>query len=123
MKMKTKIFLLSLMIFVTFSCTKTAPVPVTYQATGAISGFNLNYTDANGDLIKIQVSPQSAQDVWKLSFTSEQGSIVYLSGKYNDPNSALKLMILVNGKVYKQAANEGDTIKYLTISGVVPYDE
>lgn len=104
------------------SCNKTAPVPITYQASGAVSTFTIKYTDADGNLQATQVNPQSAQDVWQFSFNGEQGDIVYVSGKYTDAYSALKLMIKVDGKVYKQASNEGDTLHYLTVSGVIPYE-
>ncbi|HEY9113103.1 MAG TPA: hypothetical protein VIN10_00295, partial [Bacteroidales bacterium] len=82
----------------------------------------INYTDAEGSLQTTQVNPLSAQDVWQYSFKGEEGDIIYLSGKYSDAYSALKLMIKVNGKVYKQASNEGDTLHYLTVSGVIPFD-
>jgi len=111
-----------LIIFSFFSCQKNNEVIVSYQASGAVSEINLNYTDVDGNLVSTTIAPQSEQDVWKYSFASEQGNIVYLSGKYNDPYSALSLMIKIDGKVYKQASNEGDTLKYLTVSGVVPYN-
>lgn len=111
-----------LIIFTLFSCQKNNEVKVTYQASGAVSEFSLNYTNAEGNLVNVVVTPQSALDSWNYSFVGEQGDIVYVSGKYSDPYSGLKLMIKVNGKVYKQASNEGDTLKYLTVSGVVPYN-
>lgn len=103
------------------SCTKNKQVMVTYETTGAISVYNLQYLD-NGTMQQTTVQPQSAQDKWDFSFTGEEGDIVYVSGKYNDLNSALKIMIKVDGKVYKQASNEGDTLKFLTVSGIVPFD-
>jgi len=120
--MKNILIFFAIISTVLVSCNKKSPVPITYQASGAISTFTIKYTDADGNLQTSQVNPQSAQDVWKFSFKSEQGSIVYLSGKYTDAYSALNLMIKVNGKVYKQASNEGDTLHYLTVSGVIPYE-
>ena len=107
---------------VLFSCTKNQQVKVTYQTTGAISAYNLFYQDGDGTLKQITVQPQSAQDRWTYNFTGEQGDIVYVSGNYKDPNSSLKIMIKVDGKIYKQASNEGDTLRFLTVSGVVPFE-
>lgn len=104
------------------SCTKNNQVEVNYQATGAISEYFLYYSDADGTLQNVHVKPESAQDNWNFDFIGMQGNIVYVSGRYSDPNSALKIMIKVDGKIYKQASNEGDTLKYLTVSGVVPYN-
>lgn len=120
--MKNSLILFAIISTVFVSCNKTAPVPITYHASGAISTFTVKYTDANGNLQTTQFNPQSAQDVWQFSFNGEQGDIVYVSGKYTDAYSALKLMIKINGKVYKQASNEGDTLHYLTVSGVIPYE-
>lgn len=114
------IIIVSAMLF--FSCTKNQQVKITYEVTGSISVYNLYYQDGDGTLQQIAIEPQSAQDKWTYNFTGEQGDIVYLSGNYKDPNSALKMLIKVDGKIYKQNANEGDTIRFLTVSGVVPFD-
>ena len=121
--MKNIFILTALTVLFSTSCTKNTDVKVTYEATGAVSEYFLYYRDAGGILQNVDVKPESEQDVWNVSFTGERGDIVYLSGKYNDPNSALKLMIKVDGKVYKQASNEGDTLKYLTVSGTIPYKQ
>jgi hypothetical protein len=120
--MKNILILSVILSALLISCSKTTPVQIKYQASGAVSTFRINFTDGDGNLQTAIISPQSAQDVWQLDFKGEQGDIVYLSGKYSDSHSALKLMILINGKVYKQASNDGDTIKYLTVSGVVPFE-
>jgi len=120
--MKRSIALITLIVLILTSCTKNTEVEVTYEATGAISEYILYYRDAGGVVQNEVVKPESAQDIWKINFTGEQGDIVYLSGKYSDPNSALKLMIKVDGKVYKQASNEGETLKFLTVSGTIPFD-
>jgi hypothetical protein len=119
--MKKLILLLVAFTFIFSACTKNNQVKIIYQATGSISEYNLYYTDANGNLVETQVNPQSAQDKWTFSFAGEEGNIVYLSGKYEDINSGLNLMIKLDGKIYKQVSNEGDTLRYLTVSGVVPY--
>ena len=110
-----------LILFILSSCKENNQVSVNYQSTGAISEYILYYQGADGELHNVTVSPQSAKDVNKISFIGEQGDIVYVSGKYADPNSALKITIKIDGKIYKQAANEGDTLKFLTVSGVVPF--
>ena len=104
------------------SCSKTATKKVTYIATGAISEYSLQYVDENNELTKIAVTAQSAQDRWNYNYITDDGEIVYLSGNYKDINSALKIMILIDGKIYKQASNEGDTLKFITVSGTIPYE-
>jgi hypothetical protein len=110
------------LLVITLSCSKTNKKKVTYIATDAISEYNLQYINKDNILTKIIVSPQSAQDEWNYNFIADYGEIVYISGDYRDINSSLKIMILVDGKVYKQASNEADTLGYLTVSGTVPYD-
>ena len=118
--MKSLLIILSAFLLVLIACNKNNQVKVSYEATGAISSYSVNYLE-NGLMQEITVNPQSAQYSWNHSFIGEQGDIVYISGKYNDPNSALKMMIKIDGKIYKQASNQGDTLKYLVVSGVVPY--
>ena len=119
--MRSFIITIIAITFIVSSCSKNNQVIITYQASGAISEYSLYYTDADGNLSEMQVTPQSAQDKWMFSFAGEEGNIVYLSGKYADINSGLNLLIKLDGKIYKQVSNEGDTLKYLTVSGVVPY--
>lgn len=119
MKKYTITIIVILSIFL-FSCTKNTQVNITYQSSGAISTYKLYYQDANGQVQQTTVTPQSTKDKWVYSFNGEQGDIVYFSGNYKDPNSSLTMMIKVDGKIYKQASNEGDTLRFLTVSGVVP---
>ena len=103
------------------SCQENNQVNISYQSTGAISEYILYYQGADRELQIVTIKPQSTQDVNNIGLVGEQGDIVYVSGTYKDPNSALKITIKIDGKIYKQASNEGDTIKFLTVSGVVPY--
>lgn len=102
-------------------CEKRDEKQVKYVATGAVSEFTIKYRDKDG-IVKTEIfEAQSTLDKWVYSFVEEQGEIVYVSGFYKDISSSLKIMILVDGKVYKQASSLGDTINYLTVSGVIPY--
>ena len=119
-----KLILISIgIIFFASACQQENQVKVKYIVTDAVSAYNLQYLDAQGELINDAVYPESAQDQWHFEYMADEGDIVYVSGNYKDINSALKIMILLDGKVYKQASNEGDTLKYLTVSGTVPYIE
>lgn len=109
-------------LFMLFSCNKYSEKSVTYLATDALSDYTLQYLDEFGALHTILVKPASAKDVWKWETIKNEGDIIYLNGKYNDVNSALKLMILINGKTYKQASSIGDTVRYLVVSGTIPID-
>ena len=104
------------------ACNKSHQKKVSYIATEASSAYNLQYLDDQNTLTETTVEPNSAVDTWKYDFMADEGDIVYISGNYKDINSALKIQVLVNGKVYKQGATQGDTLKYLVVSGVVPYD-
>ncbi len=121
--MTMKIYLwIPIFLLAIVACNTTEQKKVSYQGTKAISAYDLYYTDANQQLHDIEVEAKSAQDIWTLEFMADPGAIVYLSGKYEDDQSALKLLILIDGKVYKQAENQGDTLKFLTVSGSIPYD-
>jgi len=121
--MKNLLLLIFIVALFSASCQKTNQVKVKYIVSDAVSAYNLQYLDASGELINETVYPESAQDQWHFEYMADEGDIVYVSGNYKDINSALKIMILLDGKVYKQASNEGDTLKYLTVSGTVPYNE
>ena len=114
--MKNTLILLTLIAL--FSCTRNDQVKIEYVATSAISEFNIFYLNPGGELQHEVVKPKSAIDMWSYSYFGEQGDVVYISGRYTDPNSSLKLLIKVDGKIYKQAQNEGDTLRFLTVSGV-----
>lgn len=121
--MKKLIIVSLLFSFFAMACNNTEQSRITYRSTDAISAYNLQYMTASGELEYLSYYPESAQDQWQFEYMADEGDIVYLSGNYKDLQSALKIMILIDGKVYKQASNQGDTLKYLTISGTVPYQE
>ena len=121
--MRNIVLLFAMFFLLLASCTRNDQVKIGYEATGAVSEYSLHFLDHNGTLRDTVIHPQSSQDKWDFQFMGEQGDIVYLSGIYKDPESGLKLMIKLDGKVYKQASNEGDTLKYLIVSGVIPYDD
>ena len=118
-----KIIIIITALFTLFtSCSNTDRKKITYVTTGSISAYNLQYLNEKNELIKTEITPQSTQDQWTYSYIEDEGEIVYLSGIYNDINSSLNIMILIDGKVYKQASNKADTLFYLTVSGTVPFD-
>ncbi len=114
--------LLVLMIVALGGCHKRDDKKVTYLVTSDATEIALQYRDGTGLLQKTTLRPAGGQDEWGHSFIAEQGDIVYLSGKYEQGLATLKLMITIDGKVYKQAQSTGDTVRYVTVSGVVPYD-
>jgi hypothetical protein len=123
MTIQKSIFILSAVgLLMLFSCEKQEDVTVKYIATNAVSEFHLSYRLPSGALQSENITASSIQDQWSYSFTAQQGDIVYLSGNYKDINSGLKLLILMDGKVYKQASTVGDTINFVIVSGVVPIE-
>jgi len=122
--MKTRhIFFLIFSILLAYSCEKEAERQVIYRITDSVSGFDVRYLNAAGEMVTEKVTTQSAQDIWNHSFTSDDGGIVFVSANYKDPESAIKVQIMVDGKVYKQAASKNDTISFITVSGVIPIRE
>ena len=120
--MKSKLIILAILsIFIFSSCEKREDKKVEYRATNAISDYQISYRMPSGELKTETIEATSQQDEWAYSFVAEQGEIVYVSGNYKDINSGLNIRILVDGKVYKQGSSIGDTIRYVTVSGVVPY--
>ena len=114
--------LYTLVLFIALtSCIDNNQKKVVYIATGSVSAYNLQYLNANGELISTEVVPESAQDRWTYEYMVDDGDIVFFSGYYKDINSSLNLMINVDGKVYKQISSSHDTLSILTVSGTIPY--
>ena len=109
-------------LFVLVSCQKDREKKVTYLVTKAISGFDVNYRTADGNLLSEHIETSSAQDEWRYGFTAEEGDIVFVSAIYDDMASSITVQILIDGKVYKQGSSVQDTIKYVTVSGTVPFE-
>ena len=104
------------------ACNGPKEVIVEYEASGTVSSYRLDYLDEQGEMHRLTVKPKSAEDVWRYRMVAEQGDILYLSGKYQDVESLLRLTVKVEGKIYKEAFSKGDTVKILVVSGVIPYD-
>jgi len=121
--METRYIIITILAVIIFSsCEKREEKSVKYITTNAISDYDLSYRLPSGELKTETIAATSMQDQWSFSFLAEQGDIVYVSGNYKDINSALNIRILVDGKVYKQGSSIGDTVRFVTVSGVVPYD-
>jgi len=122
MKTMKKILLITAILFLALTgCEKESEQAVTYRITNSDSGFEVNYLDGNGVLQHEQVATQSAQDIWTYSFDAFEGDIVFVSAIYKDINSAIKVQVLLNGKVYKEGSSTSDTTKYVVVSGTVPF--
>ena len=119
MKRLIPIFVIVVLLFT--ACSKQQQVTVEYEASTAVSAYQLSYQNEFGTLVDTLISSQSSEDVWHHSMKLTKGDIVYLSGKYDDVNSSLKLSIKVDGKIYKEQYSVGDTIKYIIVSGTIPY--
>jgi len=119
--MKRIIYIIPILL-VLVSCQKDREKQVSYIVTKAISGFDVNYRTADGSLLSEHIETSSAQDEWKYNFTANEGDIVFVSAIYNDIASAITVQILIDGKVYKQGSSVQDTVKYVTVSGTVPFE-
>lgn len=114
-----------LIVFLTLSllaCNKEEKKDIVYQVSDNSTGFFLNYRDVKSHLIKTQVIPESREDVWQYSFQGEQGDIVFMSALYKNPTDGIKVQIFIDGKIFKQGSSMNDTLRYVTVSGTVPFE-
>lgn len=121
--MKTKRIVYPVLILVLISgCVKEPdPVRVSYRISQAYAPVEISYRDHIGNQQTRTVSFESILDTWQESLSMQPGEIVYLSAFYSDSLSSVKVQILTNGKVYKEAASVREPDKYLIVSGVIPY--
>lgn len=119
---KTLAIILALTGISLSSCQKEAGVRVAYRTTMAISPYLVTYLDENGVKISETVIAQSTGDSWQYSFVGQEGDIIFITAKYSDPESSVKVQILVDGKIYKENSSTNDTLRYVTVSGTIPFD-
>lgn len=119
--MKKLAYIIPLIILL-MACTKEKEKKVSYLITKSVSGFDVNYSIADGNLVKKSIVTESAEDRWTYEFIAEEGDIVFVSAIYKDITSAIKVQILIDGKVYKEGSSKQDTINYVTVSGTVPFE-
>lgn len=119
--MKKLLYILPVLLLLV-SCQKTNEKKVSYLITKSISGFDVNYRNADGTLIKEHIETASAEDRWQYDFMAEEGDIVFVSAIYKDVYSAIEVQLKVDGKIYKQGSSKQDTVKYVTVSGTIPYE-
>ena len=96
-------------------------VPVSYQVSNAYSPVTIKYRNSDGAIISETINFESPEDRWEFPFDNERGEIVYLSAKYSDSASSVKLIIIIDGKIYKQGSSINEPDKYVTVSGTIPY--
>ncbi len=94
---------------------------VQYLVTKSVNGFEVNYLNEDGNVIKENIFANSEDDQWTYSFAGERGDVVYLSVKDTTASSFVNVRVLVDGKVYKQASRNDDPDVYVTVSGTIPY--
>ena len=104
------------------SCEKEQKKDVVYQVSNNTTGFLVHYRNSGGTLIKTDIDVESKEDMWQYKFEADQGDIVFVSALYNNPADAIKIQVLINGKVYKQGSSIYDTLNFVTVSGTVPFE-
>ena len=120
MRKPSMIFLLT--IFSLIACDQAVEgVAVTYVVTDSDSGFDVRYRNADGKLVSETVVTDSETDVWKYAFETDPGEIVFISANYYDVNSKIRVRILVDGKIIREASSLYDTANFVVVSGTVPY--
>lgn len=119
--MKKLMYILPI-IFVLLSCEKDQEKMVSYVITKSVSGFDVNYSLADGSLQMESVQTASGEDRWTRAFMAKEGDIVFVSAIYKDIASEIVVQVLIDGKVYKQGSSKHDTVNYVTVSGTVPFE-
>ncbi len=120
--MKSALNILFLFALMLSACTRNTMVKIEYEASEITYPYTISYLNGDGILVHQNINPVSKEDIWTCSFLLNEGSIVYLSGIYKSINASLRLTIKVDGKIYKEGYSKYDTVKYLVVSGVVPYN-
>ncbi len=114
-------FLLILVILSLSACEKNEDKLVKYLVSDSESGFLVTYRNSSGATVSEEITVAGTEDEWTYTYKAEKGDIVYVSTIYKDINSKIKVAILIDGKVYKQASSKYDTISFVTVSGTIPY--
>ncbi|HNS17855.1 MAG TPA: hypothetical protein PKI34_08545 [Bacteroidales bacterium] len=104
------------------SCNKAIQeVTITYSITDSDSGFDVRYRNDEGNVVFEKVSTDSESDVWKYTFEADPGEILFISANYYDVNSKIKVRIMLDGKIFREASSRYDTSNFVVVSGTVPY--
>jgi hypothetical protein len=120
--MTRRIVYLFLIVVLFSGCMKEPdPVIVSYRVSQAYAPVDISYRDHNGDLNMRTIQFESTQDTWQETLSMQPGEIVYLSAFYSDSLTSVKIQIITDGKIYKEATSTREPDKYLIVSGVIPY--
>ena len=119
-----KFILIAVVVVISTACVKdNDQIRVDYRISNAYSETEVSYRADNEQLIEELIEFESGEDVWIYSMNLERGDIVYLSARYMDSASSVKLQILMDGKIYKEGASNNEPEKYITVSGTIPYNQ
>jgi hypothetical protein len=120
MRKLSMIFILT--IFSLIACDQAVEeVAVTYMVTDSDSGFDVRYRNTDGELVSEKVTTDSETDVWKYVFEADPGEIVFISANYYDVNSKIRVQIMLDGKIFREASSRYDTTDFVVVSGTVPW--
>jgi hypothetical protein len=118
------ILVIFVFVLFTIACVKeNDKVPVQYRVSSAYAETEISFRNDQQDIITEIYPFQSGEDIWTWSGQLLKGEIVYLSTRYTDSASSVKVQILVDGKIYKESSSNNEPNKYLIVSGTVPLDK
>lgn len=120
--MKTIVVFLFLIVFATACEKENETISVQYRVSNAYADTEISYRNDQQDLVTEVYPFESGQDIWSWSGQLSKGDIVYLSTRYTDSASSVKVQILVDGNVLKEGSSNNEPSKYLIVSGTVPFD-
>lgn len=121
--MKKILAFVSLVALMITACEKPLDQKmVKYFVTDSDAGFTVTYTNDEGVKQQpVRVNTASQDEEWEMSFMTDPGTVVYLSVLDTVPESFTRVMIYIDGKVYKQGVRNEDPTKPVVVSGTVPY--
>jgi hypothetical protein len=120
--MKKLYYLMFLFFAMLVACEKeNDQITVQYQVSEAYAETEIKFRDEDQNVRTEMVDFKSVQDIWRYKFKASKGDILYISTKYADSLSSVKIQINVDGKLFKETSNSYEPNTYLILSGTIPY--
>jgi hypothetical protein len=101
------LFLALISLFALTSCKKKLlGGRVKYQLEGTADLYNVQYIDADGNLISVD----TAGNDWSTSFDGRRGDFLFVSASAHGDSVLLKARIFIDGREFRETEERGDTI-------------
>jgi hypothetical protein len=71
---------------------------------GSANDYNITYKSSDDHTYQLPHARKS----WRHSFSAKAGDYVYFSAQANEPGAEVRVKIVYNGRVFKEATKSGD---------------